>query len=69
MDYSAISATPCEVIYITVFDLVKIVPPENFDMFKSSLKKYPSEKDLKQIYWERKHWKEYRSQMISNLSI
>ncbi|KAL4429897.1 hypothetical protein ABPG74_022920 [Tetrahymena malaccensis] len=68
-EYSAISSTPCEVIYITVFDLNKIIPKENYEMYKESLKRYPSDADIRQIYWERKHWQEFRNKMIQNINI
>ena len=56
-------------VYITVFDLNKIIPEDNFNLYKNSLKKYPSNRDLKQIYWERKHWEEYRREMVENIRI
>ena len=47
MDHSVITSIPCEIIYITIFDLKNILNPENIETYKKSLKKYPNNNELK----------------------
>lgn len=47
MDHSIITAMPSEVVYITIYDLNNIIPQENLDLYKKSLKKYPNNCELR----------------------
>ncbi len=47
MDHSVITQNPCELIYVTIYDIKNIIPKENLDVYKRSIKKYPNNRELK----------------------
>lgn len=60
MDHTVITTEPCEIVYVTIFDLNRIIPEENWQIFKQSLKKYPENRELRQMYWEKRNWSQFK---------
>lgn len=58
---------PCEIVYITVYDLNNIIPENNLDLYKKSLKKYPNNAELRQLYWEKRNWDRYKKSLLNNI--
>ena len=69
MDHSIITQIPSEIIYITISDLNQIVPKENIEAYKKTLKKYPNNRELKQMYWEKRNWETYRKGLLKNIHL
>lgn len=41
MDCTVITDIPCDVLYVSIYDIQNVIPDENYQVYKDSIRKYP----------------------------
>jgi len=69
MDHSVITANPCELAYITRYDFISSISEKDLEIFKNSLKSYPDNDNLRQVYHEKRAWDKFKQTIVKNVII
>ena len=66
---SYITSIPTEVLAISAYDFKSILDEDTMEIYKRSLKMYPSEEEIDEIYNENEEWRKYKSKLVKNIVI
>jgi CRP-like cAMP-binding protein len=66
MHTSYVTAIPCEVLAISQYDYLNLVPKTIMNAIKQRTKSYPSDYELRAIYFQSNRWNAFKSRILNN---